>query len=696
MSYISNKTKLILSITILGIIFTILAFSLLNIKYSKYNSLLNLEKQIVLSTNISKLVHEIQKERGLSIAYVSSKEEIFKQQLFLQRIETNTKIDIFIKQNKKINNNISHNKLLNKINKIRPEIDSFNLSKDRIKDYYSNINATFIKTIIDISNISNLSIITKNIISYSNFLLFKEGSGLERAIGTAIITNKNFTQNEINILTKLITKQNIYKEIFLQYMTPKVKQYYINLLTLTPEKNIEKTRNIILSANKEKILKLDANEWFKQTSLRINKLKDIDDYLAKHILKTIKTNLIFIKDDFINFAILNFIMFVVSILMVIVIVSLLKKEKEQRLLIDKYVISSSTDLEGNIKEVSEAYCNISGYTKEEIIGQQHNIVEHEDMTKDTFRKTLKNIKGDKHWQGQVKNRKKDGNFYWVLANISPMYSFGKRIGYSSIRQDITDNKKIEELNQTLQDKINIEVEKNREKDKQIIQQSRLAQMGEIISMIAHQWRQPLAAISSLSNGLNIKAQLNHIDNETIIKLSKDITKNAQHLSSTIDDFREFFRPNKETRSSSYNEIVSNVLNIVEAMIINNNIKIEKKLKCKDNFNTYPNEIKQVVLNLLKNAEDALVDKKIENPTITLHSYSKNSYSILEVIDNAGGIPEDILENIFDPYFSTKTNKEGTGLGLYMSKTIIEDHCKGKLEVKNLSNGAVFRIYLPQT
>ncbi len=249
--------------------------------------------------------------------------------------------------------------------------------------------------------------------------------------------------------------------------------------------------------------------------------------------------------------------------------------------------------------------------------------------------------------------------------------------------------KITKFNEVLKIKIKEEVEKNREKDKQIIQQSRLAQMGEMISMIAHQWRQPLSAISSASSAINIKARLNTLDNETAAKLSENISKFSQHLSSTIDDFRNFFKSNKERRNTTYNELVESALGIIESSITNKNIKIIKEFNSDKVIYTYPNEVKQVILNLLKNAEDILIEKRIKNPTIIIKTYDYT----LEVIDNGGGVPEEIIDKIFDPYFSTKTKKDGTGLGLYMSKTIIEDHCEGKLEVENTKDGAIFRIVL---
>ncbi len=226
-------------------------------------------------------------------------------------------------------------------------------------------------------------------------------------------------------------------------------------------------------------------------------------------------------------------------------------------------------------------------------------------------------------------------------------------------------------------------------DKIIKQQSKLAQMGEMISMIAHQWRQPLSAIGSTSSAINLKAKLNKLDKDTAIELSSNISEYSQHLSSTIDDFREFFKVDKEKETISYNQLIQSVLNIVETSIVNKNIKLVKELNCEDTFTTYTNEIKQVILNILKNAEDILLENNIENPVIKIETQC----GVLTISDNGGGIPEDIIDKIFDPYFSTKLEKNGTGLGLYMSKTIIEEHCNGELTASNDKDGAVFKIVL---
>ena len=248
---------------------------------------------------------------------------------------------------------------------------------------------------------------------------------------------------------------------------------------------------------------------------------------------------------------------------------------------------------------------------------------------------------------------------------------------------------IESLNKNLLDQVKVEVEKSRQKDKHLIEQSRLAQMGEMISMIAHQWRQPLAAISATSGTLVVKARLNNIDKESVLELSKNISEYSHHLSSTINDFRDFFKSNKDKQNITYDSLIKDVLNIVEESIINKNITIVKNLTSKVVFDTYSNEIKQVILNLIKNAEDILIENKVENPTIIIDTKD----NMLSISDNGGGVPNKIIGKIFDPYFTTKPNTDGTGLGLYMSKTIIEEHCDGKLSVLNSKNGAVFTIIL---
>ncbi len=301
------------------------------------------------------------------------------------------------------------------------------------------------------------------------------------------------------------------------------------------------------------------------------------------------------------------------------------------------------------------------------------------------------------------HHRKDGKAFWTEIVLTKIILNNEELLHGSWR-NIEDrkkleiakdaaNKEIEALNKSLVFRVNEEVEKNREKDKRLLQQSRMAQMGEMISMIAHQWRQPLAAISATSASMELKASLNKLDNGTAQQKAQSISELSQYLSHTIDDFRNFFKPNKEKSKTDYNEIIRSVLTIIENSIRSQNIQIIQELNSHASFNTYTNELRQVVLNLIKNAEDVLIEKKVEDAYIKISTYTENDKNILEVSDNGGGIAEEIIHTIFDPYFSTKTKKDGTGLGLYMGKIIIEEHCNGKLSTSNNSDGAVFKIEL---
>jgi len=300
----------------------------------------------------------------------------------------------------------------------------------------------------------------------------------------------------------------------------------------------------------------------------------------------------------------------------------------------------------------------------------------------------------------------EGELFYTEVALRKIYLEGKVLLLGNWR-DITDRRKleqereaakqeIEKLNQSLESRIKNEVAKNREKDRLMLRQSRLAQMGEMLSMIAHQWRQPLSAISATSATIELKASKDKLNSKDIMKKAHAISNYSQHLSTTIDDFRSFFKPTKEKIETSYDEIIISALQIVKTTLKNKNIKVIKELNCHERFHTYPGEIKQVILNLIVNAEEALLENMIKSPYIKITTYTKKDTHILEIEDNAGGIPEKYINYIFDPYFSTKKDKEGTGLGLYMSKIIIEEHCHGVLTMVNSKKGSVFSIELNKT
>jgi C4-dicarboxylate-specific signal transduction histidine kinase len=257
------------------------------------------------------------------------------------------------------------------------------------------------------------------------------------------------------------------------------------------------------------------------------------------------------------------------------------------------------------------------------------------------------------------------------------------------------NAELRSLNQNLELRVNEAIEKVRIQDRQMFQQSRLAQMGEMISMIAHQWRQPLASVASIIGSLHNKIRLQKIEPILFNQKLNEIAEITQHLSTTIDDFRDFFKSNKQIQKIGVHEVIENSLSIIMPSLVSKGILLKKEYEDAIVIHTYANEIKQVLLNLIKNAEDALTMNSIKEPWILIRVDEMDTHIVITVEDNAGGIPEAISEKVFDPYFSTKDDKNGTGLGLYMSKTIIDEHCEGELRVRNSTNGATFTMTLPR-
>jgi signal transduction histidine kinase len=244
-------------------------------------------------------------------------------------------------------------------------------------------------------------------------------------------------------------------------------------------------------------------------------------------------------------------------------------------------------------------------------------------------------------------------------------------------------KKENELYQTnLEKKVQEEVAKRQKSEQMMLAQAKHAAMGEMIGMIAHQWRQPLSAITSTANALAIKIKLNKFEKELFLAQINNIINFTSHLSSTIDDFRNFFKSNKTLQNMTLESVIESSIHIVDATLKNKHIELQTDFRSNESFRSYPNELRQVVLNLIKNSEDAILENEILEPKILIQTYNEQDKKVIVIKDNAGGIPEKIFDDIFNPYFTTKESKDGTGLGLYMSKTIIEEHCSGTLEVCN--------------
>ena len=677
---ISMKAKLLIPMFILTIILLFLGGMVIAYSYSQMQSLEKLNNKIVLSRYISATLHTLQKERGLSSGYLEDKENKFKEDLLNQRKESDFQINRLLKI-KKISKKLSQK--ISNFENIRKRIDKREITPKEIIKYYTDMNAYLLELVVRISQSSHIPKITQNILAYVNFLYLKEYGGIERAEGVIILSQKELSRDSLIRFTDIISIQNQNESMFLKYASNKIKKFYKKKKELKPFKEVENIQNIIIYQNISKG-DIDPKYWYELITQKLNILDDVGRYIEDTIKIRIQKELKTVRTIFDVVLFLTILSLFVFILMLVAFLKLAKEEQRLRVVTEKYIISSVTDLKGKILDASEAFCDISGYKKSELIGKPHNIVRHPDMPKEAFKDLWSTIQQGKPWRGKVKNLKKGGGFYWVWANIEPLYNAkGEIDSYISVRLDITES-------ELLMQKIKEEEEKNKLAQDMMHQQSRLAQMGEMLSMIAHQWRQPLSAITAASGAINLKAKLNKLDTDAAVELSEKIMEFSQHLSSTIDDFRGFFKSNKTKSRVNFKKLLQDVVGIVKSSLENNNIDLTINVVSCDKILTYESELKQVLLNLIKNSEDALRDNAVENPTIMVEINN----NVLTIQDNAGGIPEEIMDKIFDPYFSTKTKKDGTGLGLYMSKTIIEEHCQGKLSVSNeeFKNGQGMSMY----
>ncbi|WP_368028913.1 ABC transporter substrate-binding protein [Arcobacter sp. s6] len=259
---------------------------------------------------------------------------------------------------------------------------------------------------------------------------------------------------------------------------------------------------------------------------------------------------------------------------------------------------------------------------------------------------------------------------------------------------------LKKMNEELNEKIKIEMEKNEEKNRISIQQSRMASMGEMLENIAHQWRQPLSTISVCASGMEIKKEYGLLSDEEINDSLRHIKNATQYLSNTIEDFRNFFSKDKISSSLDIRNTLSKVFDLINATFAKSSITVIRDIKT-ITFTSFENELIQVLMNILINAKDAL-DNKDSEKLVIVKVKKLHGKIVITIRDNAGGIDETIIDKIFEPYFTTKHQFNGTGIGLYMSKLIVEKHLDGEISAKNSTfkfnnkeyKGALFQIILP--
>lgn len=294
----------------------------------------------------------------------------------------------------------------------------------------------------------------------------------------------------------------------------------------------------------------------------------------------------------------------------------------------------------------------------------------------------------------------DGDFLFLFDNDADITTTAMMFSHFRIKlfnaiEACRNVEKLCTMNLNLSNQIDIEKHKNETAERLMIAQSRLAIMGEMIGMIAHQWRQPITVIGMLTNNALLDIELGELKTEQLIGDLQSIDKQVHFLSRTIDDFRNFFRPNKLPQSITLGEIENELITIIGKSFENNRITVLFEGDKEFPLITYKNELLQVFLNILNNSKDAFIENKIISPRVSICLEEENDLITFLVTDNGGGIKPAVLSHIFEPYFTTKSDKNGTGLGLYMSAIIVEKHLKGSLKAASFDTTSTFTITLPK-
>ena len=365
---------------------------------------------------------------------------------------------------------------------------------------------------------------------------------------------------------------------------------------------------------------------------------------------------------------------------------LVRKTKDLRLFkqvvenINYGITITKADGTNEILYVNKAFENLTGYSKKEAIGKNCRFLQKEDRDQKALLAIKDGIKNNHKVQTEIRNYKKDGTLFYNAVSISPVYDNDKNITHLvGIQKDVTLDKQ-HELN--------------------VIEQAKLASMGEMIANIAHQWRQPLSVISTASTGMQLQKEYGLLKDEEFYKTCDAINDNVQYLSQTIDDFQNFIKNDSVQKYFKLDENIQKFLSLISATIKSCDINLILDLDSSIQINGYENELIQCYMNIFNNAKDALIDTK--EKLLFISSYVKDDKVVISIKDNAGGIPVDIMSKIFEPYFTTKHKYQGTGLGLHMTYNLIESGMSGSIDVLNSTylynekefKGAEFLITLP--
>ena len=597
-------------------------------------------------------------------------------------IDAKNKNDNFIEIKDHIEKLIIVNKDFDLYLKHKYSYDNFDIIENRI----SKFNYEFKQLTIHLNNI-----MLNNKIEELNILINKKIKLINK-----IKSNRAILNNSFRIIQIIKKKSNLERYNDLYFMILSIDKY-IDFNKDERLKFIEKEL-INIKNDYEKYFLIHAKNTIIYNDSIIKTENKLEIFNIDNILNDIEFEYMILAKDSIKKASYS-IVFLFLLLFVVIILYILDEKKLLKSYKELYKFRTTvqnsdnivmiTDINKKITYVNQSFCKTTNYTFDEVIGKTPEILKSGYHKKEFYDNINKTIYSGKQWSGEFKNISKDGKISYERSVITPSFDDNDEIiEFISIKQDITKEKLIQE-----------ELIQN---EKLIIQQSKMAAMGEMLENIAHQWRQPLSTISTISSGMIVKKDMGIvIGSDKEIEYLNKIINTTKFLSKTIDDFRNFFRKDKVKKVFNIKETFTNSLNIVNSKFKSLGINIIENIE-DIRVESYETEIMQVFINILNNAKDALVQNEIKNKFIFIDILQDNDNTIILIKDNASGIKIKPIEKIFEPYFTTKHKSQGTGIGLYMSSEIINKHLNGILRVSNEEFiyddikyiGACFKIIIP--
>lgn len=365
-------------------------------------------------------------------------------------------------------------------------------------------------------------------------------------------------------------------------------------------------------------------------------------------------------------------------------------------ILDDYVASMHIDLHGYIMKASSAFLNLFDYTKDDIINKDFKSLFHNNVDEIIFKNIEKTLELQQEYSGRLKAQDSKSNSFWVNVKVKPMYNkYGDVIGYTSLIFDITNT--IDENNESLivEEELRNAKKEFSEKNEILKEQSKLAVISETLQKLSHEWRQPLNLISLQAQKLELDFSMGEVPEiDSTIEALQKIKNEADNLSNTIEDFQSFIKNEPIEVKTTPKQIIDSA--IEESNLNQYKEKINIIVDYEENFNflTSDKQLILVLVNILLNAKEQIERNNLQSGEIKVVQYHNDDRIIFEIYDNAGGIDEEIIHKVFEPYFSTKEKRHGVGLGLYTSKLIVNLQLQGIITVTNTKDGVTVKISIP--